>query len=143
MCNRRRGPSGSVAVTVRFPARKVPQPRSTPSRAKSQAVPEENASRVLPRALRKTSPTSADDMASDFLPCLGTSCGRRERVHTALRPAGTVCGTCPPLPDRRAGRGRAGAACAAWEGQGTGRPSGIDPGACQVRVQLAQEQIRC
>lgn len=105
-------------VTGRFPARKVPQPRSTPSREKSQAVPEENASRVLPRALRKTSPASADDMARDFLPCLGTSCGRRERVHTTLRPAGTVCGTCPPLPDGQAGRGRAGAACEAWEGQG-------------------------
>lgn len=74
-------------ATGRFPARKVLQLRSPPSQAKSQAVvPEENAFRVLPWALWKTSAAgSAADMASDW-PCLGTFCGRRERLHTTRQP---------------------------------------------------------
>lgn len=71
--------------------RKVPRAEGSgsevpPSQAKSQAVvPEENASRVLPLALWKTSAASAADMASDW-PCLGTFCGRKERLHTTRQP---------------------------------------------------------
>lgn len=101
----KRVPLEARPVTRRFPAWKVPQPRSTPSRAKRQAVPEENASRVLPRALRKTSPASADDMASDFLPCLGTSCGRRERVHTTPLPRRNSLWNLPSAPRLTGGAG--------------------------------------
>lgn len=85
-CNPRRSPDGSERPRPEGSPRGRFRLWSPPSQAKSQAVvPEENASRVLPLALWKTSAASAADMASDW-PCLGTFCGRKERLHTTRQP---------------------------------------------------------
>lgn len=111
--------------TGRFRARKVLQLWSPPSRVKSQAVvPEENASRVLPRALWKTSAAPAADMASDW-PCLGTFCGRRKRLYTTRLPRLEQFLE-PALGSGRDGQGGAapGAASTAWASKEIATPLG-------------------
>lgn len=102
-----------VRMEVSAGDRKVPlaegsaaleSPPPPPSQAMSQAVPAENASRVLPRALWKTSAASTADMASDW-PCLDTFCGRRESDSPLSSPAWSSFWD---LPSRRAGPGGAG-----------------------------------
>lgn len=111
--------------TGRFRARKVLHLWSPLSRVKSQAVvPEENASRVLPRALWKTSAAPAADMASDW-PCLGTFCGRRKRLYTTRQPRLEQFLE-PALGSERDGRGGAapGAASTAWASKEIATPLG-------------------
>ena len=66
-CSPRSGPAGGArAQTDGSPDARFRSLEVIPSPGERPAVPEGNASRVLPRALRKTPPASAADMASEF-----------------------------------------------------------------------------
>lgn len=121
VCNPQRSPAGSAR----------PRPEGSAALQSPvpglQEVPEENASRVLPRALRKTSPASAADMASDFQALPGHVLWEEEAtLHRQAARSGTVSGTRPQFLDGPAGRSCSGAASTAWAGQGECHPSGIN-----------------
>lgn len=114
-----------VRLEVCTPGLKVPPAegsaaqKSSPPPGEGLAVPSENASRVLPRALWKTLPASAADMASEFLASPEyTAWEGTTRRHTATPRGRSWLARGGALSSRRGRRGSTarGAASAAWAG---------------------------
>ena len=108
------------------PRLKVPPAKGSAAlKSSSPQVPAENASRVLPRALWKTPPTSAADMASEFLASIErTAWEEVAQLHTTQPPAQgrphLLLGAGPA--GGIAGLDCSGAASVAWAGRKLERP---------------------
>lgn len=109
-CSLRRDPAGGTCTpTEGSPNRTFRSPEVLPSPGVRPAVPEAKASRVLSRALRKTSPASAADMASEFLALPEYTLWEGTAGFYTTQPLGRVCPSRGGvLGSGRAGLGRSG-----------------------------------
>lgn len=125
-CSPRWGPAGGVHTPLKVPpAEGSAALKSSPPPREGLAVPSENASRVLPRALWKTLPASAADMASELLASPEYKAWEgATRRHTATPRGRSWLARGGTLRSRRGRRGSAarGAASAAWAGWPLERP---------------------